>query len=221
MVPRMARRAKHLAQTLAIGAAAAAVAVAFARPPAAATATCAITDHGASTASGNNTAAIAAAIAACAGGGTVVVAGGAFKTGPLVIANTQGVTIEIQQGAALEAAFGPDDWPKIDGGYQDFIVFQNCNNCGLIGGGSVLGKGGRPPFGFDWYYLFDKKKIDSRPMLIVVQGGGGFTLSGVTLLDAPQFNVALDGVAGAEISGLNITSTWYVSPFLSLLLVPD
>ena len=132
---------------------------------------CAITSHGATTASPNNTAAIRAALAACAGGGTVVVAGGAFKTGPLVITGS-GITLEVQAGATLEAAFGPADWPLLPPGgdlvtfdeehkpcsnppckgqYQDFLVFQSCDSCGLIGGGVIFGKGGRPPSGFDWY----------------------------------------------------------------------
>ena len=50
------------------------------------------------------------AIAACSKGGTVVVSGGAFKTGPLHVSGNN-VTLDVQRGASLEAAFGPDDWP--------------------------------------------------------------------------------------------------------------
>ena len=40
-----------------------------------------------------------------------------------------------------------------------------------------------------------------------------FVLDGhLTLLDAPMFNVVLANVTGAEITGLNITSTWYKDP---------
>ena len=35
---------------------------------------------------------------------------------------------------------------------------------------------------------------------------------GVTLLDAPAFNMYLNAVTGAEISYVNITATWYVDP---------
>ena len=54
---------------------------------------------------------VSANIGACAGGGTVVVKGGHYKTGPLLVAGAKGLTIEVQQGASLVAAFGPDDWP--------------------------------------------------------------------------------------------------------------
>mmetsp|Transcript_23138 Transcript_23138/g.60463 ORF Transcript_23138/g.60463 Transcript_23138/m.60463 type:complete len:414 (-) Transcript_23138:179-1420(-) len=182
--------------------------------------TCAITDHGASVGAADNAAAINAAISACSGGGTVVVAGGSYNTGPLVV-STSGITIEVESGSALVAAFGPDNWPKDgSGGYQDFLVFNNCNGCGIVGGGVLFGKGGRPPFGFDWYYLFDQKKISSRPDFVVVNGGSAFTMTGVTLLDAPAFNVALHGVNGVEIGGINITSRWYVDPKTDKLMEP-
>ena len=35
----------------------------------------------------------------------------------------------------------------------DFIVFEHCHGCGLVGDGTLFGKGGRPPSGFDWYYV--------------------------------------------------------------------
>lgn len=61
------------------------------------------------------------------------------------------------------------------------------------------------------YYLFDQKKLQyERPHLLVVSDCNDFTLSGsLTMLDAPFFNVALNNVQRGEITGLNITSTWY------------
>ena len=112
-----------------------------------------------------------------------MVSGGAFKTGPLYVSG-KGVILEVQAGASLEAAFGPDDWPVTSGAslaaslddsehgirpscpcrmkgccpttsghYVDFVVFESCHGCGLVGEGMLFGKGGRPPSGFDWYYV--------------------------------------------------------------------
>ena len=111
-----------------------------------------------------------------------------------------------------KAAFGPDDWPVAHSSddYQDFLSFSRCDDCGLTGEGMLFGKGGRPPTGFDWYYLFDQgKRKHGRPMMLTVSASRNFTMKGITLLDAPCFNVAINGVTGAEISHVNITSTWY------------
>ena len=89
------------------------------------------------------------------------------------------------------------------------MVFESCDGCGIRGEGMLFGKGGRPPSGFDWYYLFDSRKLKhSRPFMLIVDGCKNFSLSGITILDSPMFNVALNGVQGAEISFINITSTW-------------
>ena len=213
---------------------------------------CAITDHGADASAANNTAAIQKAIAACAAGGTVIVTGGDFKTGPLVVSGGTNLALQVEAGASLVAAFGPDDWPvtssaslaaslrspehgirpgcpcrtkgccpATSGHYQDFIVFDNCEGCSLRGKGTIFGKGGRPPSGFDWYYLFDQHKLKhSRPMFVTVNACKNFTMAGVKLLDAPEFNVALNGVTGAEIHDVNITSTWYVDPKSKKLMEP-
>jgi polygalacturonase len=195
---------------------AAAAAAASSPPGSSSSKVCAITDHGADAAAANNTAAIASAIAACLNGGTVKVAGGAFKTGPLLVAGGKDVFIEVASGAALVAAFGPDKWPVSEslslaaalrprdpvavsrqsgsGDYQDFLVFDSCDGCGLIGEGTLFGKAGRPPVGFDWYYLFDQGKLKhGRPNFLVVNSCKKFTLRGVTLLDAPCFNVSQSG----------------------------
>jgi polygalacturonase len=199
-------------------AAAAAAAAASSPPGSSSSKVCAITDHGADAAAANNTAAIASAIAACLDGGTVKVAGGAFKTGPLLVAGGKDVFIEVASGASLVAAFGPDKWPVSEslslaaalrprdpvavsrqssagsGDYQDFLVFDSCDGCGLIGEGTLFGKAGRPPVGFDWYYLFDQGKLKhGRPNFLVVNSCKKFTLRGVTLLDAPCFNVSQSG----------------------------
>lgn len=203
---------------------------------------CDPTKHGASPASKDNTAAIQAALDECAtSGGTVSLQGGVFRSGPLVVHGT-GVTLEVASGAGLTMAFPPSSWPRTSsssigrqmvgqynnsssgysqssdvnssGAYVTVLTFSNCMSCTLTGGGVLNGRGARPPEGDDWYYLFDQGKLEAgRPNYLRVEGGRDFTLSGsLTLLNAPQFNVALDGVVGAEISGLNITSNWYVDP---------
>jgi len=175
---------------------------------------CPITTYGAKPSDGGktNTAAAAKAIAACAGGGTVVVDGGAFNIGPLALSG-KGLFLEVKDGSSLVTMSGPDTWPVTDGRYTTIVSFTKCDGCGLIGAGTIFGKGGRPPGGFDWYYLFDQKKLKhDRPLMLVVRDCNDFTMTSIKLLDAPQFNVALDNVHGAEISKVNITSTWYIDP---------
>ena len=62
------------------------------------------------------------------------------------------------------------------------------------------------------YLLFDQGKLKyHRPHYLMISDCTDFTLSGgLTLLDAPMFNVELTNATRAEISGLNITSTWCV-----------
>lgn len=163
--------------------------IATARPAA----VCDITAHGAAVGSKDNAKAIQAAVAACAGG-TVAVPEGSFKTGPLVVSG-EGVTLSLT--GDLVAAFGPDDWPLVKGSgergleggdaaspqYQDFLTFTGCTQCGLVGNGTLYGKGGRPPAGNDWYYLFDQGKIKpKRPVFVRVEHSTDFVMSGITVL---------------------------------------
>jgi polygalacturonase len=182
---------------------------------------CRIGDYGASTTSKDNSGAIHRAVAACSTGGSVVVEGGSFNVGPLSIGGS-GVRLDIQSGAELVGAFGPDGWPHNGSSTPAMITFTDCAGCALTGNGTIWGKGGRPAGGgFDWYYLFDQGKIKmNRPYAVVVKGGTDFVMSGVTILDSPMFNVALDGVHGAEISYVNITSRWYLDPKTNELKEP-
>eukprot|EP01052_Picozoa_sp_SAG31_P022501 SAG31_NODE_1792_length_7256_cov_1.774626_1_plen_539_part_10 len=185
---------------------------------------CDITAHGASMGSADNAAAIQAALAECSTGGTVVVSSGRFKSGPLFITGVN-VSLQIVDGAALVAAFGPQHWPQIttvDGGpsrscasmhrpcYQDFVVFRECDGCSLIGSGTLSGRA----VDLDWYLLRNVVKNSSRlnassPNMLTVVDSSDFTLHGVTILDAPKFNVELTRVTRAEISFVNITSPWW------------
>ena len=183
---------------------------------------CRVADYGAATTDSGkkNTEALNKAAADCAAGGTVVVEGGAFNVGPLSFSG-KGLFVEIKDGSALVTMSGPDEWPVKDGNHETIVEFSQCDGCGLVGSGTIWGKGGRPPSGFDWYYLFDQKKLKhGRPLMLSVVDCKNWTLRGVKLLDAPQFNVKLSGVSGAEISGVNITSTWYVDPKTNKLMEP-
>lgn len=180
---------------------------------------CPIVEYGAATSDDGtkNTEALHKAAAACAyNGGTVVVEGGEYNIGPLSFSG-KGLFVEIKGGSALVAMSGPDKWPA----GKNIVEFNKCDGCGLVGAGVVWGKGGRPPEGFDWYYLFDQNKLkNGRPLMLVVNDSTNFTLTGVTLLDSPAFNVKLVGVNGAEISHINITSTWYIDPKTKELMEP-
>jgi polygalacturonase len=70
---------------------------------------CPITSYGGSISAKDNSAAIQKALVDCSSGGTVVVAGGNYKTGPVVVTGS-GLTLEVQAGAILSTAFGPDNW---------------------------------------------------------------------------------------------------------------
>lgn len=97
-----------------------------------------------------------------------------------------------------------------------FIVFQWCDACGITGSGVLYGKGGRPPSGNDWYYQYDQGAINaSRPKMLTVLDSRDFVMQDITILDAPFFNVYLGNVTGAEIGGVNITSTWCKHPSIS------
>ena len=101
--------------------------------------------------------------------------------------------------------------------YLQVLTYRDCHGCVLTGNGLLHGGGI-----FDqWYELFDADKIKPRrPNYLQISDSTNFTLSGsLTLLDAPMFNVALDNVHGAEISGLNITSTWCVVVVVVCLFV--
>ena len=186
---------------------------------------CSIAPHGASSSSADNAAAIQAALDECSTGGTVTIAGGTFKSGPLSVRG-HNVELVIAAGATLETAYGPDKWPTVGGAGKaciDILVFDACFNCTLSGGGTLFGRGGRPDGpngGDDWYYLFDQGKIpkEFRPHYLRIQDSSDFTLrstprrSGLTILDAPKFNVVVDNSTRVEIDGLNITSTWYTDP---------
>ena len=184
---------------------------------------CAITDFGASPSAKDNAGAITKAVAACAAGGEVTVpAGGAFLTGPLTVTG-KGVVLNVARGATLQTALGPADWPRKAGSQDcvDFLTFQDCDGCGLTGEGTLFGQGGRPPAGRDWYYLFDQGKLAGRrPDFVVVSDCVDWSMHGVTLLDAPQFNVALKNVSRAELAHVNITSTWYTDPETGTLMEP-
>ena len=184
---------------------------------------CSISNHGASTSSADNAKAIQAALDECATGGVITISGGAFKSGPLTVGPGRDMNVVLQTGATLETAFGPDKWPQSGDNYIDVLVFDNCMNCTLTGGGTMWGRGGRPDGpngGDDWYYLFDEGKIKpGRPHYLRIQNCIDFTLrSGdaaggrLTILDAPKFNCVIDNSSSVEIDGLNITSTWYMDP---------
>ena len=185
---------------------------------------CAIAAHGASPSSDDNAASIQAALTEGRTGGTVFVTGGKFKSGPLFIMGVN-VSLNIEEGASLVAAFGPQHWPQITTAvgsqrrscasghrpcFQDFIVFRECDGCSLKGSGTSSGRAVE----LDWYLLRNLVKNSSRlnassPNMLTVVDSSDFTLSGVTILDAPKFNVELSAVTRAEISFVNITSPWW------------
>ena len=110
-----------------------------------------------------------AALNDCAEGGTVVISGGIFRSGPLTVRG-HGIHLVVESNSGLETAYGPDKWPHSGDTYVDMLVFDSCINCTLSGGGVLWGRGGRPPNGDDWYYLFDQNKLTyDRPHYLRIQ----------------------------------------------------
>ena len=179
---------------------------------------CPIADYGAKTTDSgrSNTAAVSRAIAACASGGKVVVAGGAYNIGPMSLRG-KGLFLEIGKSSSLVTMSGPGGWPVERSGYKAILEFTKCDGCGLIGDGAVSAKSGRPPSVPEWLGSLRDHVTGPNydpPLMVHVHGCSNWTMTGVSLLDAPQFNVKLDGVHGAEISyvkfakSVNFTSTW-------------
>ena len=123
------------------------------------------------------------------------------------------------------SAFGPQSWPVIQNGtatrnrscasghrpcYQDFIVVLDCHGCALVGGGMLFGRA----IELQWYanrdgHTHNSTMTASAPNMLTVQDSSDFLMRSVTILDAPKFNVELTAVRRAEISWVNITSSWW------------
>lgn len=102
-----------------------------------------------------NTQAVQQAIDAAtkAGGGTVVFPAGKYVIGAIVLKNN--VTLSLDNGAVLLGSTNLDDYPRHTPAYRSYsdtyvsqalIYAENARNIGIVGRGTIDGRGGHPTF---------------------------------------------------------------------------
>lgn len=161
------------------------------------------------------------AIDACAAGQAVrlmaSVAGGRFVSGPLVMKS--GVTLWIDEGATLVAAADPALFDRnghcgtIDekgAGCRPFILFEGARGGGIVGTGRIDGQGGEVMAGSkeSWWQLARRAQRErgkqNVPRLIQVVHARDITFYRITLVNSPNFHLALSQTEGATIWGIRI-----------------
>ncbi|AVI83957.1 MULTISPECIES: glycoside hydrolase family 28 protein [Pseudomonas syringae group] len=171
---------------------------------------------------------IQSAINGCAAGQAVQLVKGtgdnsAFLSGALQLKS--GVTLWIDDGVTLFASRNPKDYDNGKGtcgvttvANQDacsaLISAKNTRASGVIGKGVIDGRGGSLLTSGanakqrSWWDLVYQKTLSNayqqKPRLIQVSGGADFVIQGVTLQNAPDFNIVTDGVTGVTVWGIKI-----------------
>ena len=152
-----------------------------------------------------DTAAIQKALDLCAKKGTVLLAGGTYLSGPLRMHS--GETLRIEAGAVLMASDDPALYavPGKPNKAQPFILADGVHDLALTGGGTIEGQGRR------WWDAANaaraetpKRKPPPRPRLIVLRGVHDARVEGLTLKNAPMFNLVTDGSERIVIDGITI-----------------
>ncbi|RMS76001.1 MULTISPECIES: glycoside hydrolase family 28 protein [Pseudomonas syringae group] len=171
---------------------------------------------------------IQSAIDGCAAGQAVQLVKGtgdnsAFLSGPLQLKS--GVTLWVDEGVTLFASRNPKDYDNGKGtcgvttvANQDacssLISAKNTRASGVIGkgvidgrGGSLLTSGANANLRSWWDLVYQKtlsNAYQQKPRLIQVSGGTDFVIQGLTLQNAPAFNIVTDGVTGVTVWGIKI-----------------
>jgi polygalacturonase len=169
---------------------------------------------------------IQAAIDACAPGHAVVLAASnarrSFISGPLVLKS--GVTLVVDAGATLYASSDarlfertPADGKTACGlndqngrGCRPLIAAENTRGSGIMGKGTIDGRGGEKMLGKDesWWQIARRaqkeKTRQNVPRLIQVDKSQEFTMYGILLKNSPNFHVTLNQVDGFTAWGVKI-----------------
>jgi polygalacturonase len=143
-----------------------------------------------------------------------------FLTGPLQLRS--GITLVVSSGAALVASRDPRLYDLAPGscgivsdkghGCKPLISADNVQNAGIMGSGSIDGRGGATLLGqqVTWWDLARQAKITDRsqsvPWLIVLRHADGFILYRITLRNSPMFHVAVNQTDGFTAWGVKIIS---------------
>jgi polygalacturonase len=162
------------------------------------------------------------AIDQCAAGKAVVLRAhghkNVFLTGPISLRS--GVTLAIDANTALVASRDSRVYDLAPGscgivaekghGCKPLITVDGARNSGIMGEGSIDGRGGAKLLGQDmtWWDLAHTAKITDKqqsvPWLIVLHHADGFTLYKITLRNSPGFHVAVNDTDGFTAWGVKI-----------------
>jgi len=171
------------------------------------------------------TAEIQKAIDRCPAGHAVLLkandAHNALLTGPLVL--RPGVVLVIDKGVHLVASNDPKDYDRAagscglsnthGGGCRPLISAVHADHSGVMGDGVIEGRGDQKlkTVPLTWWEMHDQKTgnvAHNIPWLIGTEETNDFTLDGITLRNAPNFNVFLAGGDGVTVWGVKIDAPW-------------
>jgi len=96
-----------------------------------------------------------------------------------------------------------------NGQCKPLISVTSANDVGIVGEGTIDGRGGDIPTGqtSSWWDLEDLYKGDlAAPRLIQTTGGTNFVLYKITLKNAPKFHVVIDSTNGYKVWGITINT---------------
>jgi polygalacturonase len=162
------------------------------------------------------------AIDTCTPGKAVVLRGygrkNVFLSGPISL--RAGVTLVVDANTALVASRDPRVYDVNPGtcgvvgekghGCKPLITVNNAQDSGIMGAGSIDGRGGAKLLGQEvtWWDLAHTAKITDKqqsvPRLISVDRSNGFTLYNITLRNSPNFHVAVNNTDGFTAWGVKI-----------------
>jgi polygalacturonase len=141
-----------------------------------------------------------------------------FLSGPLLL--KPGVTLLIDADTALFASRDPRDYDVAPGscgvvnqrgrGCKPFLLADKAPGSGIMGDGSIDGRGGATLLGLNvsWWDLAKEAKIkdlsQSVTRLLIVRQSDNFTLYRITLRNSPNFHVSVDRTNGFTAWGVKI-----------------
>jgi polygalacturonase len=141
-----------------------------------------------------------------------------FLTGPLAL--RPGVTLVVDAHTALVASRDPRLYDLSPGscgiiserghGCKPLILGDGANDSGIMGEGSIDGRGGARLLGQDvtWWDLAHQAKIldksQSVPVMIVLRHADNFTMYKITLRNSPNFHVGINETDGFTAWGVKI-----------------
>jgi polygalacturonase len=146
-------------------------------------------------------------------------ANNAFLSGPIEL--REGVTLLIQKGATLYASRDPKVFETSSGscgivsptrgGCKPLIGVNHVSGAGIMGDGTIDGRGGAKLLGQDvtWWDLAEKARTpgiggQQVPRILVANYADNFTLYRITLKNSPNFHVVYNHGDGFTVWGLKI-----------------